>query len=243
MRGNATFQRVGPPGFRGIPLLTRGLLAALVAGYVVTAFLNAAAWLVVSPSLVLAKVQLWRLLTYPFAIGSILSLLFVLLMAWQFSTELEVEWGRPSYAAFLLLAVLVPSVLAIPVSLLLGLLGPMSEPAFAGSSGFVTTLICAWAFMAPRQEIFFWGVIPMKRQVFAWVAVIISAVLPFEAAGGQFRTAFVVALWALGGVPVAWYWVRGRRARPLQFRLPNALRKLQRRRHLRVVRNDDKYIH
>lgn len=223
----------GPPGWRRIPPVTRGTLVLAVVGYLAGVFhLFPVEVLTAVPRAVFPGAQLWRLVTYPIVNVGILSVLFSLLLLWSFGSELEPSWGSRQYALFLVASTVTAGVLGIAAVFLL-----KSEfGAGYGFAGPITALIFAWMLEAPNAPTNFFGVLPMTRKGFALIALIVVAFGEIEQTHSLARLVFV-----LGGLPVAWFWTRGRRKRLLPFAVREP--RFFRRRRFRVVRDDDSRFH
>lgn len=197
-----------PPGWRRIPPVTRALLVLVAAGYLLTlAAPGAAAWLVLAPGAVLAG-QVWRLLTYAVVNVSIGGVLFGLLLVWSLGTELEPGWGSRRFAAFLAVATLVAGSLGLLVG------------GGASLSPTLLALIFAWMLEGPSQKLLFFGAFPMTRLVFAAIAFVLVVFGELESTRSLPRLLFV-----LGGLPVAWFFVRGPRGGPRFPRIRNPFRR------------------
>lgn len=226
-RPYGSVQFVGPPGWRQIPLVTRVLLILPVLGYI--SFLVTPTFpqfLVLTPAAVFSKFQLWRLVTYPFVSAAILKLFFNLLLLWWVNPEVEIVFGSRSEALFIGVSTIVAGLAGTGLSVLLH-----QEELTVGSglSGLLTSVIVAWALLAPGRSLLFFGVIPMTRLFFAVFVVVIEVAFALDA------RLFPQVLFVIGGIPIAWLWVR-RGGRSLPFSLPRFLR----RRRFRVV-NDRQF--
>ncbi len=192
MSSRYSVQFGGPPSWRRIPPVTRATLVLVAAGYLLTLLWPAGAvWLVLAPGAVFAG-EVWRLLTYAAVTTSIGSVLVDLLLVWQMGSELEPRWGSRRFALFLVLATLASGVLGTFVG---------------GGAGFAPTVLAvifAWMLEAPSQSLLFFGVLPMSRLGFAALAAILVVFSELEATRSLLRLLFV-----LGGLPVAWLFVKG----------------------------------
>jgi len=236
MRPAYRLRWAGPPGWRRIPPVTRGVLAATAAGYLLTLFVPAAAsFLALLPGALLAG-EVWRLVTYPLVNISIFSVLWDLLLVWSFGSEVEPRWGSRRFAVFLLLASASAAVLGVATAWLL----PASH--FGGGSGFappLVALIVAWTLEGPTLPTNFFGVLPMTRLGFAAIALTLVVFGELEQSRSLARLIFV-----LGGLPVAWLFVRGFRGGGPRFPRFPRFRFPGRRRAFRVVgREDDFRVH
>ena len=219
----------GPPGWRRIPRVTRTVLVATAAGYLVTLFLGPSV-LVLVPGPVLSG-EVWRLVTYPLVNVAILSVLFDLLLLWSFGSQMEPRWGSWRFAVFLLLA-----------TLSAGALGVLAERLLPGSFGVglgwaapLTALIVAWTLVGPGLPTSFFGLLPMTRLGFAAICLALVVFGELE------RTRYLARLvFVLGGLPVAFLFERrgpGPRMRQPRLRAPWS------RRRFRVVSRESEQIH
>jgi membrane associated rhomboid family serine protease len=232
MRPAYRLRWAGPPGWRRIPPVTRGVLLATAAGYVLTLFLPVfAGFFALLPGRLLAG-EVWRLVTYPLVNVSIFSVLWDLLLVWSFGSEIEPRWGSRRFAVFLLLA----SASAAVLGTLTAWLVPASV--FGGGSGFappLVALIVAWTLEGPSRPTNFFGVLPMTRLGFAAIALALVVFGELEQSRSLARLVFI-----LGGLPVAWLFTRGLGGGP-RFR---RFRFWGRRRVFHVVgREDDTRVH
>jgi membrane associated rhomboid family serine protease len=212
-----------PPGWRRIPAVTRALLVVVAAGYLLTlVWPEAAMWLALAPGAVLAG-QVWRLVTFAAVNASIGAVLVDLLMVWQLGSEMEPRWGSRRFGAFLAASTL----LAGALGLLVG--------GGAGLAPTVLALIFAWMLEGPSQSLLFFGVFPMTRLGFAALAFVLVVFSELEATRSLFRLLFV-----LGGLPVAWFFVRGPRGGP---RFPRMRNPFRRRRFTVVAPGRDYRVH
>src|SRR5262249_17043088 len=140
--------------------------------------------------------------TYPLVILGILAVLFDLLLLWSFGSQLEAEWGSRRWAVFLILATLSAGLLGFGTSLLL----PSSAFGGAGWSPTITAALFAWMLMGPESVTNVVGVLAIKRKWFALLAIVVVFFSEIEVSRSIPRLVFV-----LGGLPFAWWWVRGRR--------------------------------
>lgn len=232
MRG-AEIRFVGPPGWRRLPPVTRTLLALAAAGYLATLFWPPfGEWVTVAPGAVFRGLQLWRLVTYPLGIVGILNILFDLLLIWSFGTELEAGWGSARFARFLLAATLVAGVVGVLATLPFAGRSPFML-GFAGMAGLITAMIFAWMLRGPDLPANLFGILPMTRKGFAILAIVLVVFGEFEQTRSPLRLFYL-----LGGLPVAWWFVKGGRGTP-SFRAPRFFRRSR----LRVVKGDDFRIH
>lgn len=220
---------VGPPGWRRLGPVTRALLLLTAGGYLASFSLPVRALLVTAPPLV-ARGEVWRLLTYPIVNLGIVNVVLLLLFLWFTSPELESDLGSASFAAFLAAATIAGSAASTALSLLWPGAGMASG---YGIGGPLSAIVVSWALLGPSLPLRYFGVVPLTRRGFAVVTLVINTFIELEQTRCLAGVVFV-----LGGLPVAWYWARGRRGRGVRFtwRVPRFLR----RRRFRVVKDEDR---
>ena len=172
----------------------------------------------------------WTMVTYPLAETSIISLLFGGYFFYMVGGMLERSWGSRNFLALMLaftaissVALMIPAYLfGVPVALD-GLWMPLS------------TLVVAWAALDPEQEIYIWGILPVKLKYLAIADVLIiffSFTMQYQVLGP------LVAVFALAGPAAAWFYVRKMPRLNLGFRAPQQERRS--RPDLRVVEGRDR---
>ena len=137
----------------------------------------------------------WSLLTYPLVNGDFFSLLFAGLWLWFIGGSLEYSWGSRRFA-WLLLTITIVTGLAMGLIPLLQLASPI--PIF-GLWVPLTGLTWAWSLLNPRQEVLFWGIIPIQARWLAWIE---AGIIGFTYL--QFNLFY--GLTALAGIPVVYLW-------------------------------------
>jgi membrane associated rhomboid family serine protease len=147
----------------------------------------------------------WTLITYPVVIyRDIFTAVFSILWLWMIGGSLERSWGSRTYGLFFLLTTLVTGVIMSLVNLL-QLTGP------GNITGLWLPLLgvtWAWAKNAPDQELLFWGIIPMKAKLLAWLDAGITFIIYFQTVqnplGGSFFGGFLFGLASLSGIAVVY---------------------------------------
>jgi membrane associated rhomboid family serine protease len=145
----------------------------------------------------LGNSQWWSLVTYMFAHKGILHLFVNMLMLWFFGPRLEHSWGAASFTRLYIWC-------GLGGLLAHALLG--GEGVLIGASAAIMGVMMAYAVSWPDEEIFLFGVIPMKVKwmVALFVAVnLASGIASFGDSGGG------VAYFAhLGGILFALIYIR-----------------------------------
>ena len=194
----------GPPGWSRLPNVTRALLVLAGAGYLGGVFrLLPALLLSVFPERIWPALELWRLVTYPLVVLGIFNALFGLLILWMFGWELEVTFGSRRFGLFVLSSVVASALLGTGVALLFPRAGAMAG---AGLSGLLTAMIVAWALLGPHLPANLFGVLPMTRKGFALLGLVLVVFGELESSRSLAQLVFL-----LGGLPVAWLFVRSSR--------------------------------
>ena len=208
----------GPPGWSHLPNVTRTLLVLTAAGYIAGVLrLVPMRPLTLFPERIWQPYfELWRLVTYPLVVLGIFNALFGLLILWMFGWELETTFGSRRYGLFVLSSVVASAVLGCAVALLLPRTGSVAG---AGLSGLLTAMIVAWALLGPLLPANLFGILPMTRRGFALLALVLVVFGELETSRSLAQLVFL-----LGGLPVAWLFVRasrgggGGRVRPFRRR-------------------------
>ena len=214
----------GPPGWSRLPNVTRALLVLAAAGYLGGVFrLLPEQALVLEPKAIWPALQLWRLLTYPLVISGIINVLIGAFVLWSFGWELEVALGSRRFGVFVSMVVVGSGALGVAAALLLPRLGSVTG---AGLSALLTAMIVAWALLGRRLATLFLGIVPMTRQTMAILVLIIIVFGVIESSRSLAQLVFL-----LGGLPVAWLFVRASRrggggtVRPFRRRRWNPFRR------------------
>jgi len=192
----------GPPGWSRLPNVTRALLVLTAAGYLAGVFrLAPMRLLTLFPERVWQPFfELWRLVTYPLVVVGIFNLLIGLYVLWAFGWELEATFGSRRFALFVLSAVVASGLLGYGVAVLAPKAGAMAG---AGISGLLTAMIVAWALLGPELPTNLLGIFPMRRKGFALLTLVLVVFGEIESSRSLAQLLFL-----LGGLPVAWLFVR-----------------------------------
>jgi len=194
--------------FSNLPPVTRALLLANIAIYVLQLLLGAAAlapfmlWPLDSSGLLAWSgigFMPWQLLTYGFMHGGIAHLLFNMLALVMFGAPLEQTWGQRRFLLYFLLCVVGAGVCQLLVVSWSMLLVPT-----VGASGGVFGLLLAYGMLFPNQRVMLlFPPIPMKARTLVIVYGGISLLL------GITGTQSGVAHFAhLGGMLFGWLLIR-----------------------------------
>ena len=164
-------------GKYAIPHLTRYIIAAYVAGYIISAFGsgNALTYLSLSPSLIL-KGQVWRLVTWVLIPPSGISIftVFMLFFYYSIGTQLERAWGDFLYNVYIFSGLILTIIGAF---ILYAITKPMDYGALFSTYYVSLSLILGYAMTYPNHQILFYFFIPLKMK---WLAVIDLAYLAYD---------------------------------------------------------------
>ena len=180
------------------PRMTR-VVQALIALNVVVAFLEAT---IVQPQELeslfafrsgpLAETW-WTAFTYMFLHAGLLHLLFNMYTLWLFGPRIEHVWGSRSFALFYVWC-------GVGGAVFHALFGGLSS--MVGASAAIYGVMLAYAMHWPRDEIYFFGVIPMR------VATMVAFFVAFDLVRGVMGGNGVAYFAHLGGVAFAFLYLK-----------------------------------
>ena len=130
----------------------------------------------------------WQALTYAFVHAGVLHLAFNMYTLWVFGPRLEQVWGSRSFALFFVWC-------AIGGAVLHALFG--GGASMVGASAAVYGVMTAYAMHWPREEIYLFGVLPMR------VATMVGIFVAFDLVRGLTGGSGVAYFAHLGGVAFA----------------------------------------
>lgn len=124
--------------------------------------------LMLSPHDVVAKFQVWRLMSYGFLhdVSSPLHIIFNALLLYTMGPQLEDRWGEKRFAIFILTSILLGGILVL-ITFVLGI----SHSYVVGFSAATIGLIIAWGLTFSTQQIFLLGVVPLTGKQLVYVTV------------------------------------------------------------------------
>jgi membrane associated rhomboid family serine protease len=163
------------------------------------------------PAFVIGNLWVWQLVTYMFLHGGLFHVLFNMLALWMFGAELERMWGSRYFLKFYF----VTGIGAGAITVLLALLPfSFSQQIYysvtIGASGAVYGLLLAYALYFPDRPIYMYFVFPVPAKIFVLIMGAIAFYASFAGVGGGVANAT-----HLGGLVVAYVFLKGNRAHPL----------------------------
>ncbi|MEW6321233.1 MAG: rhomboid family intramembrane serine protease [Acidobacteriota bacterium] len=164
-----------------------------------------------SPSAVFGRLAIWQPVTYLFLHGGIGHILFNMLALWMFGTELERMWGTRFFTKFYFV-----SGVGAAATTLLWSLSPLPYAdmlyytSTIGASGAIYGVLLAYAVSFPNRLIYLYFVFPIPAKYFVMIIGAIAFLSSMGSGGGG-----VAHTAHLGGMVVAYFYLKGPRARPL----------------------------
>ena len=141
-------------------------------------------------------VEWWTIVTYMFVHGGLWHIAFNMLSLWMFGPRIEHIWGARSFTYFYLWC---------------GIGGAIAHLIFTGEAGLVGAsaavmgVLLAYALRWPDEEVYVFGVLPMKtRWLVVWLALINLAMGISSSSGGSGIGWFA----HLGGLAFGWIYLR-----------------------------------
>jgi len=137
-------------------------------------------WLSLKSDLFQKPWMCWQLVTYGFAHGDILHILFNMFFLWFFGRELEEIYGRGEFLRLYLVAIAFSGLVWVVVSVISG------EPgSLVGASGGLMALMMLFVLHFPRRVLLVWGILPMPAWVLGVLFVAMDLLGFANSAGGN----------------------------------------------------------
>jgi membrane associated rhomboid family serine protease len=193
---------------RGVKWLLITNIALFVIYYFATVF-GRGSWfdpLVLVPSDVLFRLNVWQLVTYMFLHDphGFLHILFNMLTLWMFGNDLESDWGTRFFLKYYFLCGIGAGICVIVANAFFGSL----MTATIGSSGAIYGLLLAFGMMYPDRTVMFSFLFPIKAKYFVMIMGAITFMSTMGAAGSG-----VSHVAHLGGMLFGYVLLRRYRAR------------------------------
>lgn len=222
-----TFGRRVPAALGGLVLVSA---AATLLGHTPVGRGHLGDHLVLLPAAVFQG-EAWRVVTWAFVEGDLLSLALALLTLWGLGRELCFAWGPRRFLATWVTLAVVTGLLAVGMALAWP---PLADARSGGVWPLTLALLVAWGMIFPERQILLFFALPLRAGQLAWIVL-----------GGT--ALWLVAVSAAAAVPAALAealmaaWVRGWGPRALwqEARIRLGRWRMRRRsRHLRVVKKN-----
>lgn len=155
-------------------------------------------WLILTPGSLL-RGHVWKLVTSPLIAGQGISFFFDCFMLWMFIPVLEGFWGMRRFLFFAVGASLAGGVVGALVGLAMG----TPDVAISGLAPFIYGAIAAYGIVYGKQQVSFFGVLPIQARV---LALGIGAILALSMILGG---TWVTGAASFAGMAYAWLITRG----------------------------------
>jgi membrane associated rhomboid family serine protease len=149
-----------------------------------------------TPRLVVTKGYVWQIVTYMFLHGGIWHIGLNMFIIWMFGTPLEGVWGSNRFLNYYLLCGLGGALLSFVFSF---------NTTIIGASGAGYGILLAYAVLFPYNEIYVWGLVPVRARTFVIFMIIIEFASGFSGRDGVAHFAH------LGGMAAGYLYLRGGR--------------------------------
>jgi membrane associated rhomboid family serine protease len=117
------------------------------------------------PRLVIARGYIWQLVTYMFLHGGIMHLALNMFIIWMFGTPLERLWGSTRFLRYYFVCGLGGAAFSFIFAF---------NTAVIGASGAGYGILLAYAVLFPYNELYVWGIFPMRARTLVIVLAIIE---------------------------------------------------------------------
>ena len=141
----------------------------------------------------------WTMATYMFVHAGLAHLAFNMFALWTFGPRVEAEWSTRGFTAFYLWCGLGGALTHLIL---------VRSGVLVGASAAVYGVMLAFAVRWPDEEVFVFGIIPMKTKWFVGWMVVANLALAMAAQGGSGGTS-IAAVARLGGLAFAWIYIKG----------------------------------
>ncbi len=127
------------------------------------------------PRLVLGRGYIWQLVTYMFLHGDLLHLAFNMLIIWMFGSALERFWGGTRFLKYYFVCGFGGAVFSFIFSF---------NAAVIGASGAGYGILLAYAVLFPYNEVYIWGIFPVRARTLVIVLAVFNFVLGLRGGTG-----------------------------------------------------------
>jgi membrane associated rhomboid family serine protease len=156
------------------------------------------------PRIVVEHFFVWQLVTYMFMHGSLMHLLFNMLMLWLFGSTMESVWGGRHFLRYYLFCGIGGAVFGMVFSY---------DALIVGASGAIFGLYIAYALMFPDSYIYLWMLFPVKAKY------LIGGLAIFQLVAGIAGPSGVAYSAHLGGMAAGLLFFRGELLKRARFKV------------------------
>ena len=174
-----------------IPNLTMYLIGAYIIGFGIYYFLPGLfKWLTLEPYFIL-KGQVWRVISWVLVppSGSLISIIFIVLLYYSLGTALERAWGTFRYNVYIFSGILFTVIGAFALYFISG-------TGMVGYGGLFSTyyinmsIFLAFAVSYPDMELLLYFIIPIKMK---WMAIVYAVFILYDFIAGNFISRVTIA--------------------------------------------------
>jgi membrane associated rhomboid family serine protease len=147
-----------------------------------------------TPRLVVTKGYVWQIVTYMFLHGSIWHLILNMFIIWMFGTPLESVWGSNRFLNYYFVCGFGGALLSFLFSF---------NTTVIGASGAGYGILLAYAILFPYNEIYVWGLLPVRARTLVIFMTIIELASGLSSGDGVAHFAH------LGGMAAGFLYLKG----------------------------------
>ena len=174
-----------------IPNLTMYLIGAYIIGFGIYYFLPGwFKWLTLEPYFIL-KGQVWRVISWVLVppSGSLISIIFIVLLYYSLGTALERAWGTFRYNVYIFSGILFTVIGAFALYFIAGT-GMIGYGGLFSTYYINMSIFLAFAVSYPDMELLLYFIIPIKMK---WMAIVYAVFILYDFIAGNFISRVTIA--------------------------------------------------
>lgn len=174
-----------------IPNLTMYLIGAYIIGFGIYYFLPGLfKWLTLEPYFIL-KGQVWRVISWVLVppSGSLISIIFIVLLYYSLGTALERAWGTFRYNVYIFSGILFTVIGAFALYFIAGT-GMIGYGGLFSTYYINMSIFLAFAVSYPDMELLLYFIIPIKMK---WMAIVYAVFILYDFIAGNFISKVAIA--------------------------------------------------
>ena len=174
-----------------IPNLTMYLIGAYIIGFGIYYFLPGLfKWLTLEPYFIL-KGQVWRVISWVLVppSGSLISIIFIVLLYYSLGTALERAWGTFRYNVYIFSGILFTVIGAFALYFIAGT-GMVGYRGLFSTYYINMSIFLAFAVSYPDMELLLYFIIPIKMK---WMAIVYAVFILYDFIAGNFISRVTIA--------------------------------------------------